>query len=598
MLSTGRAALVLFLVITASAPARPVPLNVRAGAVVELDHRRTRDGLELAGRLLDDQGAPITDERLSIELGDREAESLTTDQDGRFSLKLDRRTTAALERIHRTDIPWSVRFPGSRRFSDVVARGAIDLARRASRLTLTASASRATANVPLKDDAATNDRKKTIRLLPSDQSMSLIAHLEEPLDGTPLGDAEIRLRVGDGAELVGRTGMNGQVAFILTPDQLAAGADYRVTARFSGDALHVPALAELDVRMLLPTRLTLRVVREGDARRGRYRFSGRLSDQNGPVAGAVIAVLGREADLDADAPNDDVVVRRLVATGPDGIFVTSIDARELDEKKLRRLLVQAAFQPVDARAPTLSRPVLLEVPPPAGIPVAWYLLAMTALVLAAALAHAHRTGAFSRAWKWLGAALARPEPLRPTHPHTPPLATSTPHQTTRPQWLSGRIIDGHEGTPLRATLRVRDASGPHEVTTDPHGLFELGPLAPGPCFIEVGAPGYLTRELAFDVPHTGTYDGATWSLVAVKRKLRDILGETVGGLGQDLAWGTDTPREALAKTLARHADRATIERPLAELTMLVERAHFARRPVEPPAVEHARDLQRQIGGDA
>lgn len=102
-----------------SAPAFSVPLNVRARARVELDHRKTRDGLELEGRLLDDEGRPIADERLSLTLGERDAESLTTDEDGRFRLTLDRRATAALERAHAASdgqkVPWQARFPGSRR---------------------------------------------------------------------------------------------------------------------------------------------------------------------------------------------------------------------------------------------------------------------------------------------------------------------------------------------------------------------------------------------------------------------------------------------------------------------------------------------------
>lgn len=578
------------------ATAIAVPLNVRARALVELDHRRTRDGIEIEGRLLDDQGEPIAEERVAIVLGEREPESVTTDGEGQFRLSLDRRDTSALERTHKTEIPWVARFPGSRRFSDVVAEGSIDLSRRTSRLTLT-----------LKGDGQQppDDRRKIRRLLPTDGPLSIVAQLEAPLDAAALGDAEIRLRVGEGAELVGRTGKNGQVAFILTLDQLEAGPVYRVTARFAGDALHVPALAELDVQIQLPTRLTLRVVREGDARRGRYRFSGRLSDQNGPVAGAVVSIEGQQSDRAGAPVENRVVIQRLAATGPDGLFVTAIDARELDDAKIQTLLVQAGFQPAsDVHAPTRSRPVLLEVPPPAGVPAGWYLLALCLLIGVAALAHAHRTGALARAWARLLAALSTRKPrLAPaTHQvaQTPFGDTHAPVTAqARTDWISGRVIDGHEGVALPALLRVRDAHGEtQEVLAGTDGSFQLGPVGAGTCHFEVGAPGYLTREVVFIVPHPGTYDGATWSLIAVKRKLRDILGETVSSLGQDLAWGVDTPREALTRTLAHHAqqhpDGVQVERPLAELTMLVERAHFARSPVESPAVDHAQALQRQV----
>lgn len=573
-----------------SGPAFSVPLNVRARARVELDHRKTRDGLELAGRLLDDEGRPIPDERLSLTLGERDPESLTTDEDGRFRLTLDRRATAALERAHAASegqkVPWQARFPGSRRISDVVASGAIDLSRRASRLTLT-----------LQDD--TNDRLRVKRLLPNEGQRTLLARLEEPLSRAPLADAEIRLRVGDGAELIGRTGANGQVAFLIAPDQLEAGALYRATARFAGDSLHVPALAELELQVQRPTRLTLRVVREGDARHGRYRFSGRLSDQDGALADAVVAIEGRIASPDGAVEDRDVAIERLVATDEDGLFVTAIDAAELDERRLTRLLLVAHFQPASAaHAPSRSRPVLLEVPPPDGIPAGWYLIALSLLALALGLAHAHRTGALARFYQRLlerlRALTTRPEAVGPTAPRPTSAPIATNHARGRGDWLSGRVIDGHEGTRLIATLTVRDGGGERVIETDASGTFALGPLTPGPCHLELTAPGYLGRELDFEAPHPGLYDGATWSLVAVKRKLRDIFGETVGELGGKLAWGVDTPREALTRALSRQTDRGRVERPLAELTMLVERAHFARNAAEASSVEQAKSLQREV----
>lgn len=569
-----------------AAPVQAVPLNVRARASVELDHKKTRDGLELEGRLLDDEGRPIPDERLSLTLGERDAEPLTTDEDGRFRLTLDRRATAVLERAHADKVPWQARFPGSRRISDVVASGAIDLSRRASRLTLS-----------LQDDTA--ERLRVKRLLPNEGPRTLLARLEEPLSNAPLPDAEIRLRVGDGAELVGRTGQNGQVAFLIAPDQLEAGALYRVIARFAGDTLHVPALAELELQVQRPTRLTLRVVREGDARHGRYRFSGRLSDQDGALGDAIVAIEGRIASENGSAENDTLAIERLVSTDEDGLFVTAIDAAELDEQRLTRLLLVAHFQPAtSAHAPSRSRPVLLEVPPPEGIPAGWYLIALTLIALVLGLAHAHRTGALARIYKQLLEKLrtigARPKPALPNAPTTPSAPLVTNHARGRGDWLSGRVVDGHEGTRLVATLKVRDSSGERLFETGPDGTFALGPLSPGPCHLELGARGYLTRELEFEAPHPGQYDGATWSLVAVKRKLRDIFGETVGELGGELAWGIDTPREALTRALSRQPDRGRVERPLAELTMLVERAHFARNAAEPSAVEQAKTLQREV----
>ncbi len=592
--------------------AHALPLNIRAKAKVELDHRRTREGLELLGRLTDDRGDPIADERISLELGGREPEAFVTGEDGSFVFNLDRKTAATLERAHGTAVPWSVRFPGSRRFGETVSEGALDLSRRSSRLTLSitgndivkpAAASTAPSPGSSGDDPTT--RSGVLRVPLGGSPMSLAVRLEDALERSPIAESEIRLKVGAGSELVGATGTTGQATFVLRPELLEAGGRYRITARFEGDLAYVPSVAELDLEVLLPTRLTLRVVREGDEKNGRYRFSGRLADQNGPLRDAVVAIEAWVADA-AGKPTDAATpaFTRLQATGPDGLFVTAIDASELHDKKLRRLLVAATFQPAATpHSATRSRPVLLEVPGPPGIPLRWYALALGCLFAVVALARAHKSGALARAWaaivQWVNALGDRwrtpaPPLARPGEPAFVSADPDTRRTVGRGDHLAGRIVDADEGKGLVATITARTSDALLATTSGPDGRFELGPLPAGAYLVEVAAPGYLPRELALQVPHAGAYDGARWALVAVKRKLRDIFGETVGGLGVDLAWGRQTPREALESALNRHSDRPLVEPPLAELTGLVERAHFARIPAGVTEVDRARTLQRQV----
>ena len=54
---------------------------------------------------------------------------------------------------------------------------------------------------------------------------------------------------------------------------------------------------------------------------------------------------GRIVSENGSAENDTLAIERLVSTDEDGLFVTAIDAAELDEQRLTRLLLVAHFQP-------------------------------------------------------------------------------------------------------------------------------------------------------------------------------------------------------------------------------------------------------------
>lgn len=610
----GRAALTVLAVLTASsptllaplalsliapAPALAVPLNVRAKTRVALEHRRGPDGLELSGRLTDDREDPIPGERLSLELGSRVPESLVTDADGRFSLTLDRRSASSLERAHGTRIPWTLRYPGSRRFGETVDHGELDLTRRSSRLLL------ALDSAPGEASPATGrgDAPTRIRRSLADGPLTLTARLEDALGRRPVTGAEVRLRVGESSELVGATGPSGQVTFVLRPDLLEAGERYRVVARFSGDLVFAPALSELELEVTLPTRVTLRIVREGDARHGRYRFSGRLSDQDGPLRRRVVVVEGYEADPSGAIESADrPTFTRLVATGDDGLFVTAIGAAELAGLEARRLLVQAGFFPEPGpHLPARSQPILMDIPIPPGVPLRWYAAALFSLFSLLALARLYRSGALARLWRlvaaWVADLVKSPPAGTPTLPAGAPsyVTPATPTGASRrSDWLAGVVIDDEDGAPLDATITARSKSGLETARTGTDGRFELGPLGAGVWLVTLEARAHLPRELSLEIPHTGGFDGSRWALKASRREVRELFGQAIGVHGEALAWGDKTPRESLEGALARTGDRQLFEPPLRELTNIVEAAHFARDPVPLADVERARALRRQV----
>ena len=568
----------------ASIPAaRAVPIGVRAKTRVELEHRRNPTGLLLVGRLLDDVGEPIATERVQLELPGLAPVTRLTDDAGRFEIPLSAREVRRLQSDGEL-VTWTVRFDGNARLGDTAQSGALDLSKRATRMSVTLPGGG--------PEIVLGDRPIEIRVALADVSEG---------DERPVAQAAVTLEVGSGSELVGATGTSGAATFVVRPDSLVGGR-YQVVARFAGDTLHAAAFAQTRLTALLPTRLTLRVVREGDERYGRYRMSGRLSDQRSPLAGQVVAVVatrGSERIFELVAPTD-----------ADGVFVSAIPASELQALResqgggpeRARLELRARFLPTGGwHAPSVSAPVALDLPPPLGVPLRWYLAGLGLVVSFVALARAIRAGALGRALAWVKRRLeARPgrPALPPPEDEVPPFVTAlsapgAPHRSRTSDVLSGVIVDAHTRAPLEGRVVVRSGEV-EEVALAAAGRFSTGPLTHGAWSVIVEAPGHLPRELALEIPHDGAYDGAEWALLAVHRTVREIFSDSLRGLGAPLAWGFATPREASRDALTQSDERSVVEPPLAELTTIVERTHFARSSGTPHDVERARELRQAL----
>ncbi|MCC6620466.1 MAG: carboxypeptidase regulatory-like domain-containing protein [Deltaproteobacteria bacterium] len=600
---------------TALAPsAHALPLGVRARTEVTLEHRREGRNVVLLGRLVDDRGAPIVDEPIHLELAGLDPETRLTDADGRFEVTLGPESLGRLVSQHGQRLPWSVRFDGSSRLGSAVTTGALDLSKTPTRVVVTVS----------EPEVTRDDRNIAI-------TVSLTTAERAP---APLSDAEVSLRVGSGQALIGRTGTSGRATFVLRPTLLEGAGSYTIVARYQGDPQRAGSEGRAELRVLLPTRLTLRIAREGDGAQARYRFSGRLADENGAIAEAPIVIVGHPAPRppprrgapERPAPSQPAF-ELVTATDGDGIFVAALPADALHALAEQVVVVRARFTPTpsDTRHRGVeSRPVHLEVPPPPGVPLGWYALGLGVVAAFLALAHAIRNDLFGRAWAQLVLALRafrlrfrRPldevAAARVDPPFVTPVDDADPSRARARDVFSGIVVDAHKRVPLAgATIVVRGSGsepdgpevGPEGSPADvaarartlagPDGRFALGPVPPGAWVLRVEAPGYLPREIALEVPHAGDYDGAWYALVAVRRRVRDLFTEATAELGAPVAWGFDTPREAAGKALARSPSPIVVGLPLGELTTLVERAHFAPEAVGEAEVERARALREEI----
>jgi len=587
-----RVTLLAALAALAAAPgdAAAHPLTIRAQTRVAVDLERRPEGAVLRVSLRDDLGLPVPHEPIGIDLDGFAPVGRITDDSGDAEIALSLADLHAIEGLRGGEVGWRVTYAGDRIYGAASARGALDLRRRPATVRV-----RAEPQV-----VGTDDRGVRI-------------HVDLTGAGEPIADAEIRVRLGDATELSGRTGATGRATFLVRGSLLGASGRYAVRARFPGDHLHRPADDETSLRVLLPTRLTLRVGREGEPRLGRYRFSGRLSDAHGPIADATIGVFARATGAESVGVAPVVrELRALATTRGDGIYLAAIPAEELFAGRSQgELEVQAVYSPDDRHQAASSRTVRIAVPPPPGVPAGWYLLGLGLIVSLLLGAHAIRQRLVQevlfkiKARRIAAVALAG----RPPVPHDDPpfVAPPSPQASaaSRADHVAGIVLDATSRAPIPGALvRLTPTRAPAEggaagdaaaepitARTDGRGRFDCGPLASGPHALAIEATGYLPRERAVTIPHDGGYDGATYNLVAIRRRVRDVYAGAVQRFGAGLAWGVDTPREAFHRT-RRGADAD--EQALLELRRLVESAWFSSRAPTPDDAARAAALAERL----
>src|SRR5690606_25971095 len=153
-----------------------------------------------------------------------------------------------------------------------------------------------------------------------------------------------------------------------------------------------------------------------------------------------------------------------------------------------------------------------------------------------AVAQTIRHRLFHALWLRWRAARARPTApqVAPAPGEDPPFVApraDAARVAGRRDVVGGAVVDAHTGEPLPGAQVDRyegvGAAGPRLTIGVGVGGFELGPLRPGRCPVAVPALAFAPRVLECAAPHDGRLDRATWSLVAVRRRVRDAYARAV-----------------------------------------------------------------------
>ena len=549
--------------------AQAVPLRVRAQSAVTVRVARRPEGLVLLGRLVDDRGEGLEGEDVHASVVGLADRTVRTGDDGRFELLIAARDVSALAATRGERVGWTLAYAGTATFGPASGEGMLDLRREPTWLSLDV------------DPAVTTLDTDTIAIRVGLEAGS-----------GAVGRVALQLAVADGPELVGDTDLEGQVVFLLRPDALERAGRFAVRAAWVGDHRYAPADAVATLRVLRPTRLTLRVGREGDLRTGRYRFSGRLSDDRGPVAGATVALVaqrvgGADADIGVRSEN-------LAITGADGVYLVGIDARRFARGPVGTLDLHAVYHPTDGvHGAATSRAARIPLPGPPGVPLSWYLAAVAASLGLMLLALAIRL----RFWRELLVILRRwrrPRRSQATGETAPTLVIAPgTGDDLRQDWVAGRVVDAHSGRGVvaaRVELEPGEASGPSmSAVTLGGGRFALGPLASGSWSLSLSCSGYLPRRTSLESPHDGAFDGATLALVSARGRVRDVFARALARVHVPFQWGVDTPSEA---TRDLQLADPSVRRAVDALRVMVEQVWFAQATGE---VADVQDAERLLG---
>lgn len=557
----GLASWALWTCVLAPTAGHARPLRVRGHSGLSLRVERAAEGLYLRGVLAGDDGDTLAGQAVHVSVEGLAGRTFLTDGAGRFELLIGAADAQHLSDTLGEQVGVTLSYEGDGAWGPAEEVDALDLRREPTWVELEVDPPR----------VGLDEAQVAIRAAVASAA-------------GPVGEAALRLRVGDGPELVGDSDDEGRVTFLVRPDAIDRAGTLEIRAAYPGDHRFAASEARASLQVLRPTRVTLRVGREGDERSGRYRFSGRVSDDRGGIANATVAIV---VGAEGEAPASETVA----VSDADGVYLVALDVRELATRVRGVVDVTARYVPADGlRSAAESRPARIPVPSPPGVPLRWYALALalaaTNLLLVSAVRQRLR-----HAW----AALV--ERFRPRADSPPDLATDPPlivapgrGSDRRTDWVAGTLVDAHSGRRvLGAELAAHPADGGSvaraEVTAQ---AFALGPLAPGAWRLVLNAPGYMERETQLRVPHDGSFDGATLAMVSVRGRVRDVFVSAMAGLNRAVRWGRDTPLE-VATTLP-------LEPGADALRAVVEQAWFGPDAPDAEVAHRAEALAKALGG--
>ncbi|MDP6944850.1 MAG: Ig-like domain-containing protein, partial [Myxococcota bacterium] len=494
------------------------PLRVRARAVVTGHTLRSDTGLTLRGRLADDLDAPIAGALVHARIEGMEPRTVRTGSTGTFELKIASDDVSALAARHGDRLPWRLEFAGDPNFGSVLREGHLELRR-----------------TPTSTLLEVDKREMTL----DDGPVTIDVTING--SGGPLANVPVHLRVARGPELVGDADERGRVAFLLRPSTVGAFGEVTIQARFAGDARFAPSQAVASLVVSRATRLTLRAGREGDTRSGRYRFSGRLTDERGALAGRTVGVVVSAGDDSASTERS----QRSAVTDARGVFIVAVEAREFVGLAGESVEVQAVFQPSGmALEAARSDRALIPVPEPPGVPVSWYfacLAGAAGLVLFGVAFHLrfwlHLRQLWSRRRLRRHIAGAEADMVQPV------VRTSTTERGRR-DWIVGVAVDrdtGHAVDGVTVSLVGQEGAGFSAKTVE--GRFALGPIPAGSWLLRLTGDGLMPREARLRLPHDGELDGMTVRIESVRGRVRDLFAGGVRRFAAHVRWGMHTPAE-------------------------------------------------------
>ena len=306
--------------------------------------------------------------------------------------------------------------------------------------------------------------------------------------------------------------------------------------------------------------------------------AGRLTDDDGPVAGAEVTVgLENGADL------------AHFTTDGSGVYNGRLPGRDLPTGAV---FVEARVHPTeDWREGTASPTVPLDVLPAPPIAVWPYIVSPALTLLVALVAFAAR----DRRWRRYLAVGRRARRIATLPPDgaTPGLTESRRgilSSLRRPDHgFSGVVVDAADDRPIpTATLVARASDGvARAAAVDERGRFAFEELPAGPLVVEVAAPGYVAEAFSRALPHRGELRGARVRLVPVRARIFDAWRRAATPLyPMGRSGDTMTPRELLAYVEKK---RMLPHEPLAALTSLVEAAVWGSHA---PSLDDLADAER------
>ena len=566
--------LVVLVVASLAPPLEAMPVRVRARTSLQVEAGTSAKGMRLTGRLLGDDGSGVGLATVNVEVSGLVPQEVKTEADGTLAVVISAQDIRSLAVSQGKSLGWRLEFHGDAHHGASSATGSLETARQPSTLRMVLE--------PRRASLATEAVDIRLRIAGGQRSV---------------GSVPVRVSVGREAELVGQTDQAGQAVFRVHPDRFGVAGSYIIHARWDGDHRFAAASAKDTLRIVQPTRITLHVGREGSLDEGRYRFSGRLVDARGPVAGATVAITTALARGSPEEAEETAASSAAVTvTDEDGIFLTAIDTRDLLGPPAGVIEATAVYRPTDAwRLGAESRPVRIPLPGPPGVPTRWYVAAIAAILGLTLLIQALRMHFWAGLLAAIRAARHRARAGQPalTEEGTPHFVAAQ-GLALRPDWIVGRIVDAQSLTAVseaRWRLVRREATS-SVVVGEPAAELSAGPLDPGPWTLDIGAPGYLTRRLEVHVPHDGSLDGATFGLLSARGHVRAVFATAAARLGVPFRWGYDTPREAA--TRIRTVD-VGMQRGFAALRAHVERVWFGTGRVDAADASQADALLDRMG---